>query len=147
MFDDTIRDGSEEWTTEVWREAYDFPNGKVGKASRNDTYIDNKFFCVVDLKDVYLVSDCRDARNRRLLEFIIPIIHPDTPTRITITIENTIFRALDEGRPIDCGIVFWDLAQRLVARVGKPKLTPISPFLFHLYHGKDIFIEKEDTNY
>ena len=41
--------------------------------------------------DGYSVSDCRVDRNRRLLEFLIPIVHPDKPTRVTITIGNTIF--------------------------------------------------------
>ena len=34
----------------------------------------------VDPKDGYSVSDCRVDRNRRLLEFPIPIVHPDKPT-------------------------------------------------------------------
>ena len=56
---------------------------------------------MVDPKDGYPVRNCRDAQNSRLLEFIVPIIHSDKPTHVTITIENTIFRALDGGRPID----------------------------------------------
>ena len=67
-------------------------------ASRIDTYLDGKFSHVVDLKDGYPVRDCRDARNQCLLEFIVPIIHLDKPTQVTITIGNTIFGALDEGR-------------------------------------------------
>ena len=32
---------------------------------------------------------------------MIPIVHPDKPTRVTITIGNTIFNALDGGREVD----------------------------------------------
>ena len=87
----------------------------------------------VDSKDRYAVGDCRNARQRRVLEFLVPIVHLDKPTWVTITIENTIFRALDEGREVDWGVVFRDLDQRLAKGVGKPKPTPICPLLFHLY--------------
>ena len=60
--------------------------------------MDGKF---TDPKDGYPVRDSRNARQHRLLEFIVPIIHSDKLTRVTIKIENTIFRALDGGRPVD----------------------------------------------
>ena len=102
---------------------------------RMDTYVDGKFAHQVDPKDGYLVRDCRDARHHRLLEFIVPIIHLDKPTRVTITIRNTIFGELDGCRPVDWGLVFRDLVKRLVARAGKAKPTPHCPFFFHLYHS------------
>ena len=49
------------------------------------------------------VRDCRNVRHCRVLEFIIPIIHLDKPTQVTITIRNTIFGALEKDRPIDWG--------------------------------------------
>ena len=65
------------------------------------TIQDCKFAHMVDPKDGHPVRDCRDTQKWRLLEFIVPIIHPDKPTRVMITIGNTIFGALDRGRPID----------------------------------------------
>ena len=55
----------------------------------------------VDPKDKYVVGDCRNARQRRILEFIVQIVHPDKPIRVTITIGNTVFGALDRGREVD----------------------------------------------
>ena len=101
----------------------------------------------VDPKDGYSVSDCRVDRHRRLLEFMIPIVHPDKPTRVTITIGNTIFDALDGGREVDWGVVFRDMVQRLAKGVGKPKPTPICPFLFHLYKGQGLLTADEDLDY
>ena len=90
-----------------------------------NTYVDGKITHHVDPKDGYAVKDYRDARHRRLQEFIVPSIHPNKPTQITITIGNTIFGALDGGRPIDWDLVIQDLALRLAARVEKPKPTLI----------------------
>ena len=102
---------------------------------------------MVDPKDGFLVRGCRNARHRRLLKFLVPIIHLDKPTWVTITIENTIFGVLDGGSLVDWGLMFRDLAHKLVAKAGKAKPTPMCPFVFHLYHNRDILIEEEDTDY
>ena len=75
-----------------------------------DGYIEGRFMHQVDPKDGYVVRDCWNSRQRRVLEFLVPIIHLDKPTWVTITIGNTIFGALDGGREVDWGIVFRDLA-------------------------------------
>ena len=101
MFDTTIRDRLEEWTVGIWREVYDFQLGRSGLANRTDLYIEGKFRNDADPKDGFPVRDCMDPRERRLLEFIVPIVHPDKSTRVTRTIGNTIFGALSGDRPVD----------------------------------------------
>ena len=44
-------------------------------------------------------------------------------------------------------MVFRDLVQRLVAGVGKPKPTPICPFLFHLYNSQGLLLEDGEMDY
>ena len=126
---------------------YNFPSSGAGLAFQIDIFVDGKFLHMVDPKDGYLVRDLRNAMHHRLLKFLVPIIHLDKPTQVTITIGNTIFDMLDGGRPVDWGLVFRDLAQKLVAVARKAKPIPIYPFLFHLYHSRDILTEEEDTNY
>ena len=147
MFDTTIRDRPEEWTAGVWREVYNFQPGGCSLANRNDLYIEGKVRNDVDPKDGFPVRDYRNSRERRLLEFLVPIMHPDKPTRVTRTIGNTIFGALSGDIPVDWGKVFSELIQRLVGRAGKAKPTPICPFLYHLYECKGLLTEEEHTDY
>ena len=147
MFDTTIRDRPQQWTSELWREVYNFPEGGADLANWMDTYVDGKFAHQVDPKDGYPIRDCSTTRHRRLLEFIVPVIHSDKPTWVTITIGNTIFGALDGGRPIDWGVVFRDLVLLLAAGVGKPKSTPICPFVFHLYDSQGLLTDEEEIDY
>ena len=126
---------------------YNFPSGGAGLANWMDTYDNNKFVHQIDPKDGYPVRDCRNARHRRLLEFIVPIIHPDKPTWVTITIGNTIFGALDSERLVDWGVVFWDLALRLAVGIGKPKPTLIFSFLFHLYNSQGLLTDEKEMDY
>ena len=147
IFDRTIQDGPYLWTSDLWRDVYHFSEGGAGLATRMDSYIEGRFVHQVDPKDSYLVRNYRNDRQYRVLEFLVPIIHPDKPTRVTITIGNTIFGVLDGGRPVDWRVVFRDLAQWLAKGIGKPKPTPICPFLFHLYDSQGLLTEEEDTDY
>ena len=147
IFDTTIRDRLEEWTAGVWKEVYDFALGGGGMANRTDLYIEGKFCNEADPKDGYPVRDCRDARECRVLEFLVSIVHPNKPTRVTRTLGNTIFGALSGERSVDWAIIFMELVNRLVGGAGKTKPTPICPFLYHLYESKGLLTEDEETNY
>ena len=106
IFDGTIRNRPQLWTAELWRDTYDFPSGGAGLSNRMEGYVEGRFIHQVDPKDGYSVEDCRNNRQHRLLEFLVPIVHLDKPTRVTIMIGNTIFGALDGGREVDWGVVF-----------------------------------------
>ena len=145
--DTTIRDQPEEWTAGVWREVYNFLPERGGMANRTDKYVEGKFLHEVDLKDGFPVRECRDARERRLLEFLVPIVHPDKSTRVAHTLENTIFGAISRERSVDWSVIFMELVNRLVGGAGKTKPTPICSFLYDLYESKGLLTEGEETDY
>ena len=147
IFDGTIRDRPQLWTADLWRDTYSFPRGGSGLSNRMEGHHEGRFMHQVDPKDGYSVGNCRNDRLRRLLEFLVPIVHPDKPTRVTITIGNTIFGALDGRSEVDWGVVFRDMAQCLAKGVGKPKPTPICPFLFHLYEDHGLLTADEELDF
>ena len=116
-------------------------------ANQTDQYVEGKFRSEADPKDGFLVRECRDPRERRLLEFLVPIMHPDKSTRVTRTIGNTIFGAICGERPVDWAIIFMELVNRLIGGVDKTKPMPICPFLYHLYESKGLLTEDEETDY
>ena len=91
IFDGTIRDRPQLWTADLWRDTYQFPRGGSGLSNRMEGHHEGRFMHQVDPKDGYSVGDCRNDRQRRLFKFLVQIVHPDKPTRVTITIGNTIF--------------------------------------------------------
>ena len=127
IFDWTIRDQPQLWIANLWREVYKFPSGRAGLANRMDGYIEGRFIHQVDPKDGYTIGDCWNARQRRVLKFLVPIIHLDKPTRVTILLGNTIFGVLDGVREVDWGLVFRDLAQRLAKGGWETKTHPHLP--------------------
>ena len=147
IFDRTIRDCPQLWTADLWRDTYNFPRGGFGLSNRMEGHHEGRFMHQIDPKDGYSVGDYRNDQQQRLLEFLVPIVHPHKPTRVTITIRNTIFGALDGGREVDWGIVFRDMAQRLAKGVGKPKPTSICSFIFHLYEDQGLLTVDEELDY
>ena len=143
----TVRQAPEKWTAKEWRKVYGFGRGGEGMASRTDRFIDGTFSGCVNPKDGYAVVDCKDPRVKRVLEFLVPLLYLEKPTRVTITVRNTIFGALSEERPVDWGIVVKDLVQRLLSGMGKSKATPICPYVFHLYHSQELLLPNEKKEY
>ena len=116
-------------------------------ANRTDRYVEGKFLHEVDPKDGFPVKECRNARECRLLEFLVSIVHSDKPTWVTRTLENTIFGATSGERLVDWAKIFAELVNRLVGEAGKSKPTPIYPFFYHLYESKGLLKEDEETDY
>ena len=93
--------GSVEVDGKEWHKVYGFRRGGEGMASRTDRFINGMFSGRVNPKDGYAVVDCKDPRVKRVLEFLVPLLYPEKPTRVTITVGNTIFGALSGERPVD----------------------------------------------
>ena len=100
-WDGIVHQAPEKWTAKEWRKVYGFGRGGEGMASRTDRFIDRMFSGRVNPKDGYAVADCKDPRVKRVLEFLVPLLYLEKPTRVTITVGNTIFGALSGERPVD----------------------------------------------
>ena len=116
-------------------------------ANQMDKYVEGKFLHELDSKDGFSVRECRDIRERRFLEFLVPTVHPYKPTWVTRTLGNTIFGAISRERSVYWAIIFIELVNRLVGKARKSKPTPICPFLYHLYDSKGLLTEDEETDY
>jgi hypothetical protein len=95
----------------------------------------------------YAIEDCTDARHRRVLAFLVPILYPEKPNRIIDTMDNTIFGALNGGRKVNWARIISNLVVQLVARVGKSRASPICPFLYHLYECKELLRPEEERSW
>ena len=146
-FDNTDRGIPHRWTDDMWRAVYGFRATGSGLAGRKDDFIVGKFRGACHPKDGYAVEDCEDDRQRRLLRFLVPIIHPEKPTKVTITLGNTIFGALEGGRKVDWGRIISDLVGSLVGKVGGSRASPLSPYLFHLYHHMQLLTDTEEKEW
>ena len=147
QYEGTVQAWSETWDAGKWRETYGFNAGGEGFASRTDKFIGGKFRNAANLKDGFAISDCKDSRAKRVLEFLIPILYPEKPTRVTVTVGNTIFGALLGKRKVNWGILLQAVVAKLVEGARKLKVTPIGPYLFYLYMGQELLNGEEMVAY
>jgi hypothetical protein len=146
-FDNSIRATPTRWMEECWREVYNFSTGGGGLAGRKDEYVKDCFQELPSPKDGYAIEDCTDPRHRRVLAFLVPILYPEKPNRITVTMGNTIFGALNGGRKVNWARIITNLIVQLAARVGKSRASPICPFLYHLYERKELLLQEEEKSW
>jgi hypothetical protein len=80
------------------------------------------------------------------LEFLIPIPYPGKPTRVTVTVANTIFGGMEE-RVVHWGRILALVVTKLTDQVKKNKYSPLSPYLFYLYRYGEVLTPEEVTIY
>jgi hypothetical protein len=146
-FEHSIRASPIRWTEECWREVYNFSKGGGGMARRKDEYVKDCFRALPNPKDGYAIEDYTDVRYRRVLAFLVPILYPEKPNQVTVTMGNTIFGALNGGRKVNWARIISNLVVQLVARVGKSCASPICPFFYHLYERKELLRADEEKNW
>lgn len=81
----TIRALPRKWAIETWKKVYDFSCLRKGMASQTNKFVDGKFANFPHSKDGYAVADCKIARDKRMLEFIVLIMYLELPNQITET--------------------------------------------------------------
>ena len=137
QWDETTRRDPQNWTSDTWCEVYGLKKGiKVGWAGRKDGLFVGKFKGGVDPKGGLPPGNYRNPRDRRMLEFMMPIINLEKPKQITFTVANTMFGALSGVRPVKWGLIIHEIVARGIPLIGR-KPSYISPFIMHLYqyHG------------
>ena len=78
----TVCQGPEKWTAKEWRKVYGFAREGEGMVSWTDRFIDGKFSGRVNPKDRYAVVECKEPRARRVLEYQVPLLYLEKPTRV-----------------------------------------------------------------
>jgi hypothetical protein len=68
-----------------------------------------KFKGEVDPKEGLHPLNCRNPRERRMLEFLMPILNPEKPKRISLTMANTLFGTMSGVRPVNWGLLIHEV--------------------------------------
>lgn len=70
---------------------YGFPYSALGyERARGDTGLRAKFAKLPLEKDMFKVEDCNNASEKRLLQFLVPILNPDKATTCTMKLLKAI---------------------------------------------------------
>lgn len=121
---------------------YQFPNSTNGyDTTQDDKELHNRFKHGPSKKDRFGVDDCRNARERWLLEFLIPIFSPVKPTTCTSKLLRAIFGAYIGVRECGWGIILADVHYREWLKIGTKRGCPLTAFAN--YSMYDILTKRE----
>jgi hypothetical protein len=67
-----------------------------------------------------------------VIEFIMPILSPKEPKRLSITMANTLFGPMSGVRPVNWARFIQEYVEKSVDHIGR-KPSFFSPYIFHLY--------------
>ena len=82
-----------------------------------------------------------------MLEFLILILYLEKPTQVTVTLGNIVFGALMGDRPVDWGLLIYNVVTWMVGLVSKGKPTMVCLFMFHLYKERQVIRSSELAAY
>jgi hypothetical protein len=102
-----------------------------------------KFKGDVDPKEGLHPANCRNPKEKRMLEFLMPILNPEKPKRISLTMANTLFGALSGVQPVNWGLLIHETVARAIPSIGR-KPSYLSPFLLHLYRRYECITADEE---
>jgi hypothetical protein len=123
---------------------YGFPRGiSEGWAGRRDGLFAGKFRGDPDPKEGFHPMNCKSKRDKRVLEFLLPILNPDKPKRISLTMANTLFGAMSGIWPVNWGILIHEVVARALPHIGR-KPSFLTPFVLHLYQHYELFLPDEE---
>ena len=140
----TKRRDLDNWTPDVWNRVYGFPRGILeGWADRRDRLFTGKFQSDVDPKEGSHPKNYRNKRERRVMEFLLPILNSDKPKRISLTIANNLFGAMSRSRPVNWGIIIHEVVAQALLNIGK-RPSFLSPFILHLHRHYELLLPEEE---
>jgi hypothetical protein len=96
-----------------------------------------------DPKDGFRLGNCRNHRERRVIEFILPILSPEKPKRLSITMANALFGAMSGVRPVNWGRLIQEYVEKSIPHIGR-KPSFLSPYILHLYQQYGCINEAEE---
>jgi hypothetical protein len=145
QWDHTKRRDPENGTPDVWNRVNKFPRGiSEGWTGCRDGLFTGKFRGDADPKEAFQPANCRSKRERRVLEFLLPILNPDKPKRINLTMANTLFGAMSGIRPVNRGILIHEVVAQAFPHIGR-KPSFLSPFILHLYQHYELLLADEEV--
>lgn len=146
---DAERGHPEKWTRTVWKDTYNFRNGDVKVAERNDDVLKGEFLRNANPKEGYVFSDLRRPEARLVIGFLNPIFHPEKPKRVVAKLASLFLGSMRGDFSVDWASFMEEQVDRMVKNLPKAKktATPLSTYLAHLYAKKGMLKPAEQDEF
>ena len=102
-----------------------------------------KRFSYLSDHDGFKVTDCLNLLEQRLLEYVVPILNPEKPIALTVTLARGILAALHQRKHINWAYLVHRNTQKMAHNLWSKKGCALAPFLYHLYEKNGCLTDEE----
>lgn len=131
------------WKEQDIAKAFDVPCTGTRVLSRGDNRLAPFFAGQIDEKEGWSVDQCVDKSVRQLMYFLIPILHPEKPKRVTVKLGSTIIACLVDRLQVNWAALILEVMMRQVGNLKGTKGISLSTYLFHMYNELDLLTPSE----
>jgi hypothetical protein len=90
----TIRAKPGDWTAEMWSQKWKWTAKGRGLPPKKENLAKDNFVATHSSKDGWKLSECKHKELRKVLEFLVPLINPNKPKRVTIWVASAVVDCL-----------------------------------------------------
>ncbi|CAM6099565.1 unnamed protein product [Calypogeia fissa] len=146
-FQGTVQAFPPKWTSDFIASAFGLDLAGEGILPKSENLTKPFFFGEMDPKDGWKLSQCGDEDLRAVISFLLPILSPHKPRRLTLRICSTLVGAFIGQKIVSWPKVLEEIISIQVKSLHLKAPTSLSCYLVHLYsHGK-VLTKKEQENY
>ncbi|CAM6099454.1 unnamed protein product [Calypogeia fissa] len=143
QFPDSIRAIPGKWTVTLIAEALGLNSSGEGLLAKAENLTKPYFAGEIDAKEGWRLSQCSDPKFQAVLSFLIPILSPQKPRRVTVRVGSTIVAAYTGLK-----VIFWPKILEDVIALQARSLhlktpTSLSCYLAHLYAHQNVLTKEE----
>ena len=143
----TKRGKPDQWTIRDVAKAFKAPSDGIQTLSRTTNRLGGYFAGTIDAKEGWSLDQCIDDRMRQLFAYLVPILHPEKPKRITVQLGSTIVAGLIDNLRVNWAAIILERISRQATNMKGKKSTALSTYLFLLYQAEDLLTREEKVQY
>ena len=146
-FQGTIRGAVNKWTVDSVGQAFMVPNSGKAPFTKGTSDFHLNFAGVIDDHEGFSIDQCQEPELRRVLSFLIPVLCPEKPTRVTLKVGSMVAACLHDGVAVNWAQVLLEVMRRQVSNIRGKKGISLAPYLFILYSCHGLLTEGEMEMY
>ncbi|CAM6101327.1 unnamed protein product [Calypogeia fissa] len=145
QFQDTVRATPGKWSATLISEALGLNFSGEGLLPRSENLTKPYFAGEIDAKEGWRLTQCSDPEFLPVLSFLLPILSPQKPKRVTVRVGSTILAAYTGLRVISWPKILEDVIGLQARSLHLKTPTSLSYYLVHLYAHQKVLLEEMES--
>jgi hypothetical protein len=141
---DTIRGKPEKWTSELLAQKWGLSLGGKNLPARKVNLAEKYFEGRPSGGDGWKLADCRHQELREVLEFLIPLLNPNKPKRVTVQVASAVVDCLLNNTNYSWARIFEERIKNQVLKLQNVRVSFLAAYCLNLYQTEEELLTKKE---